>query len=448
MKSTLFDSHSSPMRAVPIALAIVALGGGNTYFSNRNYPVDAFCGSEINGLVVGRSLRHTPSMFACRSSDRHEWISYLEEEFNRSGGNEGDSNKDNLRPEPKPRIFQTPVKTLTSAMDLLDQIDQAEPNDLTAVLFFAHYCKTCQRAFVPYKQLANSHKETAKFIRFETSVLTPKQFFSLGIDRVPFLQIYRNGICVSSFSATQKISKTSSKIVLRSRFLEELDTCQRRSLTDWLTFRDQHDRKIEANKAARAKIREVQDANAIYCDEDEDDKQEKLYRSVRTLTSESDLLRLIKGNRGRDESVIVAIMFHSHFDPSCLRAQHKFRKIAIERQENKRLKTKSSCTMARIEASILPDKTIKLLGIQKYPHMQIYWNSSDEEISTQKTKQCVASFSIPRTFLFAKLLHESLDAIDQRTPEEWAAFYNQHKKEIEFQQLSLEGIIRDREQEQ
>jgi len=197
---------------------------------------------------------------------------------------------------------------------------------------------------------------------------------------------------------------------------------------------------------------------------DGDDEGERLYRSVQTLTSESELLRLIHGSgyfgkkiasdafrkEGHDEeNGLVVIMFHSHFDQSCLRAQHKFRKIAKERQQQGHKMT-SSFTMARIEASVLPEKTFQLLGIQHYPHIQIYRNSNRpyENEGNTETKECVASFSIPRSFLFSRMLHESLDAIDQRTLDEWTEFYNQHQEDIEIQQMALEGIVREREQQQ
>jgi len=400
------------------ALAILTLFGRDSWLSNANNYVVAFCSSNVNN--VGGRWRTSLQSARNNSTSINEWVSKLEEEFHKSDDN---------HPEPKQhRPFQTPVKTHTNAMDLLTQIDTAPPNDLTIVLFFAHYCKTCQRAFAPYKQLANDATQDLHFCRLETSALSPKQFASMGIDRVPFLQIYRNGICVASLSATQKITPTSSKIVLKQRLLEQIDACQRRSMTEWSAFRDQHDKEIEANKAARIRI---QEANQNGVHENNDDEDERLYRSVRTLTSEHELLNLLENNSEDDENEIVAIMFHSHFDPSCLRAQHKFRKIASERQPN-------TPTMARIEASVLSERTLQSLGVQKYPHIQIYRSS-------ENSKQCVASFSIPRSFLFAKLLHESLDAIDRRTPEEWYDFYNQHQGEIASQQLALEGIRREQE---
>ena len=425
----LFGSHFSTAKALALALSLVVWSGE---LRCHTLQVSAFCSRTV-------FQRCPVSISAGRNSDRNEWIEYLEEEFHRSGSG---SSEEKAEP-PKP--FQTPVKTITSAMELLDHIDTAPPNDLTVVLFFAHYCKTCQRAFAPYKQLANTATENIHFVRFETSGLMPKQFRGLGIDRVPFLQIYRNGICVASFSAVQKHSTTSTKIVLKQRLPEQIDACQRRSLSEWSAFRDQHDREIESNKVARANIRKELSSvkNRKNLDkvgnDDEDDDEERLYRSVQTLTSERELLQLLQHSSklNEDDSNMIAIMFHSHFDPSCVRAQHKFRKIAMERQQQNQ-KGNASFTMARIEASILSDKTLESLGIQKYPHIQIYRGAS-----ITRTKQCVASFSIPRSFLFAKLLHESLDAIDRRTPQEWTAFYKQHKKDIESQQFALEMILHE-----
>jgi len=487
MQAILLFDNSRFVRALLLLLSAAILAILTSGGSNPNWYAVAF---SSNGLGIGGGIpRRASYVSAGRGDSINEWVSYLEEEFNRSGDNkDGDNNnnssnnnnnrdKDDFRPALQQRSFQTSVTTHTNAIDFLDQIDTAPPNDLTVVLFFAHYCKTCHRTIVPFKQLANNYKSlslsSVRFTRFETSVLSPKQFQSLGIDRVPFLQIYRNGICVSSFSATQKTGRTSRKIVLRPRVLEHIDACQRRSLTDWLAFRDRHDAEIEANKAARARIREASDtangnANDISSYDDDNDEEERWYQSVRTLTSESDLLRLLRGNKefgtrrvggddyyqGGGDNNIVVVMFHSRFDASCVRAQHKFRKIASEFQqqqqkEGQQHRSTASCTMARIEASVLPDKTLQLLGIERYPHIQIYWNSSQPHNNkgNATTKECVASFSIPRSFLLTKMLHQSLDAIDQRTPEEWAEFYNQHREEIESQQLALEGIVREREQQ-
>jgi len=467
MKASLFNSHFFRTLSVfLVVLTIVTSGNRNNFFGGQNSYVTAFC-IKSNYINAGVS-RSALTISAGRSSSINEWVSYLEEEFNRKddvGNNNFNGDEDIFRPTPQQRSFQTPVTTHTNVMDFLDQIDNATMNDLTVVLFFAHYCKTCQRAIVPFKQLANDSAHGVHFVRFETSALSPNQFLSLGLDRIPFLQIYRNGICVSSFSATQKISRTSRKMVLRPRLLQHIDDCQRRSFTDWSAFWNRHQMEIEANKVARAKIREAVRfgnsgaRNGITYDNDD----ERLYRSVQTLTSESDLLDLLYRNQDvvkeraggdyREEgNDTVVIMFHSHFDQSCRRAQHKFRKISVERQQQQTERDRSTCsyTMARIEASILPDNTLQLLGIQRYPHIQIYRNSNrpHKNKGNAEAKECVASFSIPRSFLFARMLHESLDTIEKRTIEDWSEFYNQHREDIEFQQLALEGIVQEREKQE
>jgi len=457
MKAISFDVQFVGALSV-VLVAIVASGGRDKNFTSKISYASAFPSGTTS--IGGRISRRVPPMRVGRDDNINDLVSYLEEEFRKSG-DDGD-----LSEAPRRKAFQTPVKTYSRAIDLLDEIDNAAPNSLTIVLFVAYYCKTCQRTIVPFKQLANDFDSAndVTFVRFETSSLSPKQFLSLGIDRVPFLHIYRNGICVASVSATEKVSRTSSKIVLRPRLLENIEACQRRSLSEWSVFRDKYDKEIEANKAARLKLRE--DFNGGKRDGSEDapsesvDDDERLYRSVHTLTSESELLDFLRGDdlfekeQDRDddkedvENDFVVIMYHSHFDQSCLRAQHKFRKIAIERQQQHRLKDKdripSTYTMARIEASVLPERILQSLGIQRYPHIQIYLNSNRRE-ENSITKECVASFSVPRSFVFAKMIHESLDAIEKRSPEEWTEFYSQHREKIKSQQMALEGIIRERD---
>lgn len=288
--------------ASSVVLAIIASSGMKNSLVDQTSFASAFC--STSNPIKSRSILRVPHIQAGRDNSIDEWVSYLEEEFNRNGDDDGGNvnghrdGKDDLRPVPSQRTYHTPVKLLTNAIDLLDRIDDAPPNDLTVVLFFAHYCKTCHRTIVPFKQLANDSEPGVTFVRFETSALSPKQFFSLGIDRVPFLQIYRNGICVASFSATQRMSSTSTKIVMRPRLLENISACQSRSMLDWSSFRQTFDKEIEANKAARAKIREAVDVGNInrrsvavaVGDGNSNDEEEELYRSVRTLTSETELL--------------------------------------------------------------------------------------------------------------------------------------------------------------
>ncbi|MGK3739789.1 MAG: hypothetical protein ACI90V_006636 [Bacillariaceae sp.] len=412
--------------------------------------VAAFRSIEIGGGNSRRNYRYA----ATNNGDTNDWISRLEEQFKKSENN--NNNKDEEEEEHntvprRQRSFQTPVTTYAGVLDLLNNIDNAQSNDLTVVLFFSFYCRTCHRANIPFKQLAYSSSPDINFIRFETSVLTPKQFRSLGIDRVPYIQIYRNKICVASFTVTTSSGNSSStsrnaQMMLRPRLLENISAC-RRSVADWYIFRDMHDKEIERNKAARNKLRAdvINDSSHsdYSVDEDEDDDNERQYRSVRTLTSEADLLQVIRGNKndeGNDntnnDDGIVVVMYHNHFERSCLRAQHKYRRIANEQlkqqQRSSSSSSSSSWCMARIETSVLSDNTLQLLGVRLYPHIQVYLG-----------RTCVASFSIPQPYLFAKKLRESLEIISTRTTQEWDEFYDQNNEEIKSQQNALDVITRD-----
>ena len=441
----------------------------------RTLCVAAFQSIESGGNIGRRKYRYElfPSRLKAATNnndDSNDWVSRLEEQFKKSENinnnnnkqtkdeEEGEEEKENIVP--RRRSFQTPVTTYAGVLDLLNDIDNAQSNDLTVVLFFSFYCKTCHRANIPFKQLAYSSSPDINFIRFETSVLTPKQFRSLGIDRVPYIQIYRNKICVASFTVTT--ARTSSggsstsrnaQMMLRPRLVENISACRDRSIADWYAFRDMHDKEIERNKAARKKLRadvinENDSSHSDYSvDDNEDDESERQYRSVRTLTSEADLLQVIRGNKNdegnknntatNDDDDILVVMYHNHFEQSCLRAQHKYRIVANEQLKKQQrssssLTSSSSWCMARIETSVLSDNTLQLLGVRLYPHIQVYLG-----------RTCVASFSIPQSYLFAKKLRESLEIISSRTTQEWDEFYDQNNGEIKSQQSALDVITQD-----
>jgi len=145
------------------------------------------------------------------SGDDNNWMSRLEEDFKRSDDNRNDENdtKGGEAQKFSRRLFQTPITTYTGTLELLNGIDNAQSNDLTIVLFFSYYFRACYRENIPFKKLAYELSSTSDvhFVRFETSVLTPKQFQSRGLDRVPYIQIYRNKICVASFSVTSGTSR-------------------------------------------------------------------------------------------------------------------------------------------------------------------------------------------------------------------------------------------------
>jgi hypothetical protein len=361
---------------------------------------------------------------------------------------------------PDRRELQSPVTTFTTVEECLNSMDEST-SDLTVILFFAHYCKKCHQANIPYKRLAYSNPDTT-FTRLETSLMTSQQLKSLGVSRVPFLQIYRNGICVASFATPWK---------LETQLADTLELCQRRSVSDWLAFCQQHDNDIQSNKQTRQHIRE--EYSSLSSSSSFMEQQQS--QSVKTLASERQLLMAIDRSRsssksnshtdtndsknddddgffngstiGRgdtrsttsaSEGRTAVIMFHSHFGRSSMRAQHQFRRIAEHHHQqrsatttngNNKDKVKDFYLFARMESSTISETTLQELGVSKYPHIQVY-----------RDGKCVASFSIPQTYLFSKMVSDALDELDTRSPEDWEQFMAHHQDVITENQHVIESI--------
>jgi hypothetical protein len=295
------------------------------------------------------------------------------------------------------KAFPTPVTTFTSITECLDSIDNAPPNEFMVLLYFAHYCRMCHQANIPFKKLAYANPDV-RFTRLETSVLTSKQIQSLGISRVPFVQIFRNGVCVASFSTKWRLES-----VLR----ETLSVCQQRSLGDWQSFCNQYNHDIQLNKMARARLR-AENLRLLPMEE---------MTVVTSLASEGQLLQSIQATTKRASSTTkepLVVLFHSHFEQACFRAQRQYKRIAGQPQYQRIF------SFTRIERSVLSDSTLHELGIERYPHIQVYRDGN-----------CVASFSIPQTYIFTKMVGDSLDAIRNRTPREWQDFVQLHRSEID-----------------
>jgi hypothetical protein len=277
---------------------------------------DAFIVNSKRKRTVGTSTASALSAII-RRDFRHVW-----EEANNPNDTE---NLDRSTKKATKRLrttLQTPIKTFTSIIECFDTIDNALPNQLTVVLYFAHYCKMCHQANIPYKKLAYSYEEETsllydddesdkdpkiQFTRIETSVLTKPQFQSLGISRVPFVQIYRNQICIASFSTNFRI--------LEEQLKDTLVISKHRSILEWVSFFNQHDKEIQSNKLARQTIR-----NEILFNNNRMDDEPSSNNLVRTVASEKQLLDAIDSSK---KSTVSVIMYHSHFEQACVRAQHQ-----------------------------------------------------------------------------------------------------------------------------
>jgi thiol-disulfide isomerase/thioredoxin len=131
-----------------------------------------------------------------------------------------------------------------------NNIDNSENNikssGMSLILYHASYCKICQRAGM---QLIRASKEypSVKFAKIEASVFpdpaTPK-LKSLGVTKFPFIQIYRYGKCVASFS-------TGPTHMFMRRVRDTLDLCLERDDECWNSFVTEFTNEIESNQLSR-----------------------------------------------------------------------------------------------------------------------------------------------------------------------------------------------------
>lgn len=119
-----------------------------------------------------------------------------------------------------------PLKTLD---EFLDYLDNAPHDSLSVVKFYAKTCPLCRRIDVKYKKMAHFYqKAPIRFAEIDKAV-HPDFCTALGVERFPFIQIYRNGQCVASHGTDS--DKTFEPLVN--------DTVQRElsmSAKDWESF--------------------------------------------------------------------------------------------------------------------------------------------------------------------------------------------------------------------
>merc|ERR1711957_475129 len=96
-----------------------------------------------------------------------------------------------------------PVRAIHSIEEFLDAVENTEANELVVVKFHAKFCRVCNRVILKYKKMAHmlAGTDTPVPIRFVSVEMTmnKKIIEQLGVKKFPFLQIYRNGECVTSF---------------------------------------------------------------------------------------------------------------------------------------------------------------------------------------------------------------------------------------------------------
>jgi thiol-disulfide isomerase/thioredoxin len=143
--------------------------------------------------------------------------------------------------------------SLRSTQEFLSFIDEGRPNRLKVVKYYANYCKVCQRTRLIYLRMAKVESDpNLEFATVEISALGGGSIAkSLGVTKTPFIQIYRNGSCVASFS-TGPAHNFSRKAGAT------LDLCKSRTDEEWEIFLDEFKENILEQEQAIDALRHPQ----------------------------------------------------------------------------------------------------------------------------------------------------------------------------------------------
>lgn len=202
---------------------------------------------------------------------------------------------------------------ITSIDQLLDVMDDSKKslvgnNDddddddkLVVIKYYASYCKICQRAGIQFKKIATEYPNNkVQFAKIEASVLggsssggnggnknriiqqhhtvsssttaptdgsttattaasSADTLRSLGVTKFPFVQIYRKGLCVASFS-------TGPSHLFVKKVRDTIDLCLERTPDVWDSYANEFCDEIQSNQRARHALR-----RATVMDEEEED---------------------------------------------------------------------------------------------------------------------------------------------------------------------------------
>lgn len=153
------------------------------------------------------------------------------------------------------------VQIITSVPELLTSMqggDDSSSKDLTIIKYHASYCKVCQRSGIQYKKLATEYPDV-HFAKVEHQVLphpTP-MLKSLGVTKFPFIQFYRHGKCVASFS-------TGPSHLFVKMVRDTLQACRKRTDEEWQAFEEQFSKEIQDNIHARKALQNLESIQPQY----------------------------------------------------------------------------------------------------------------------------------------------------------------------------------------
>ncbi|KAG7354216.1 thioredoxin [Nitzschia inconspicua] len=144
------------------------------------------------------------------------------------------------------------VHSITSMQELISVMNgqrNLHDDQLTVIKFYADYCKLCQRAGIQMKRLVTEFP-TVDFTKIEQNTLTAPAadtLRALGVTKFPWVQIYRHGNCVASFS-------TGPSHMFMKRVRDTVTMCLERSPEAWQEFEQEFASNMAENAATRQKL--------------------------------------------------------------------------------------------------------------------------------------------------------------------------------------------------
>jgi thiol-disulfide isomerase/thioredoxin len=146
------------------------------------------------------------------------------------------------------------VHSIASMEELLQLMDGhgREENRLTLVKFYADYCTLCRRAGMQMRRLVGEFPDV-DFTKIEHRVVSAphaETLRSLGVTRFPWIQLYRGGRCVASFSA-------GPSHVFVKKVRDTLRLCRERDQEGWEAFQEEFRDPIAENLATRRQLAEA-----------------------------------------------------------------------------------------------------------------------------------------------------------------------------------------------
>ena len=146
-----------------------------------------------------------------------------------------------------------PIQTMNELLHVMNgdhAIDESEAGTrITLIKYHADYCKLCQRAGIQMQRLP-SEFPSVSFNKVEQKVMTAPSaatLRALGVSKFPWIQVYRGGKCVASFSG-------GPSHLFTKKVRDTLNLCLNRDEDGWEKLHNDCKTEITDNKQVRQQL--------------------------------------------------------------------------------------------------------------------------------------------------------------------------------------------------